>query len=59
MPQRVLGSCLLFAHLQERHGVFAEVAAVGSVPFVVFFDEDASRSAQDRGGVGEGESPRL
>lgn len=34
--------------------MFAEVAAVSAVPFVVLLDEDVSGEAQQRGGVGEG-----
>lgn len=31
---------------QQRHGVFAEVATVGAVPFVVLLDQDVSGQAQ-------------
>lgn len=45
---------LLWDEVEEAHGFFDEVAAVGAVPFIVLLDEHVSCQPQQRGGVGEG-----
>jgi len=37
---------LLFGDVEEFHGVFAEVASVGAVPFVVLLDQGVPGEAQ-------------
>lgn len=50
---RGAGDHLLGGGVDEGHGAFGEVAAVGGLPLVVLVDEHGSDEADDRVVVGE------